>query len=359
MTRLIEILISLAIVFVLFLVVGVFLPSSRFISEKVETNRKIGIVYDTLNSFKRFKDWNAIALRDPTMPMSLSGPESGVGATFSFDSKQSQVGKGSWKIVESVPNEKIVIDVDNDAMGSNKRVQFMLEPTGNNDRNVEITQTYKVDYGWDLVGRYAGLYVRSHVGDDMKFSLGKLATLLASIPNVDYNVYQDKLGEITVMDVPAAHVLKVSSGTIELKEEALAKSIKDNMEWINRALASNNLVATGPMRIVTDEQGRENYTFNVVLPVRRADAPADAAVDAPLDGLKLPEVVKYERMPAHRAITADFQGFFLQLEGVRNALRAWGAVRGLEPTDRAYEEWKSPIDDSFSDAEFKVYWPVK
>ena len=78
MTRLIEILISLAIVFVLFLVVGVFLPSSRFISEKVETNRKIGIVYDTLNSFKRFKDWNAIVMRDPSMPMTVSGPESGV-----------------------------------------------------------------------------------------------------------------------------------------------------------------------------------------------------------------------------------------------------------------------------------------
>jgi len=359
MTRLIEILISLAIVFVLFLVVGVFLPSSRFISEKVETNRKIGIVYDTLNSFKRFKDWNAVILRDPAMPVSLSGPEAGVGATLSFDSKNAQVGKGSWTIVESVPNEKIVIDVDNDAMGSNKRVQFLLEPTGNNDRNVEITQTYKVDYGWDLLGRYAGLYVRSHVGDDMKFSLGKLATMLASIPNVDYNVYGSRLGQPAVEQVPAAHLLIVPAGTIEIDDDKLAKSMEDNMEWINRTLAANKLIATGPMRIVTDEQGRENYTFNVALPVRRADAAADAPVDAPLEGLELLGPVKYERMPARPAITAEFQGFFRELEGVRNALRAWGAVRGLEPTDRAYEDWKSPINDSFSDAQFKVYWPVK
>ncbi|TKB88149.1 MAG: polyketide cyclase, partial [Nitrospira sp.] len=59
MTRLIEILISLAIVAVLFLLVGLVLPSSRFIAEKVETNRKLTIVYDTLNGFSRFKDWNA------------------------------------------------------------------------------------------------------------------------------------------------------------------------------------------------------------------------------------------------------------------------------------------------------------
>lgn len=359
MTRLIEILISLAIVFVLFLVVGVFLPSSRFISEKIETNRKIGIVYDTLNSFKRFKDWNAIAMRDPSMPMTLSGPESGVGATFSFESEKPQVGKGSWKIVESVQNEKIVIDVDNDAKGSDKRVQFLLKPTGNNDRNVEITQTYKVDYGWDLLGRYAGLYVRSHVGDDMQYSLGKLATLLASVPNVDYNVYGDRLGQPAVLEVPAAHLLIVPAGTIEIDDEKLAKSMKDNMEWINRTLAANSLVAAGPMRIITDEQGRENYTFNVALPVRPAAAAEGAPVDQPLEGLQLVGPVKYERQPARRAITAEFQGFFRELEGVRNALRAWGAVRGLEPTDRAYESWKSPIDDSFSSAEFEVYWPIK
>ena len=359
MTRLIEILISLAIVFVLFLVVGVFLPSSRFISEKIETNRKIGIVYDTLNSFKRFKDWNAIALRDPGMPMSVSGPESGVGAAFTFDSQKPAVGKGNWTIVESVPNEKIVIDVDNDAKGSDKRVQFLLKPTGKNDRNVEITQTYKVDYGWDLIGRYAGLYVRSHVGDDMQYSLGKLANMLASIPNVDYNVYGARLGEVSVKELPAVHMLSVPAGTIEIDDEKLARSMKDNMEWINRTLAANKLVAAGPMRIITDEQGRENYTFNVALPVRRADAAEDAPVDQPLDDLQLLGPVKYERVPARRAIGADFQGFFRELDGVRNALRAWGAVRGLEPTDRAYEVWKSPIDDSFSDAQFEVYWPVK
>ena len=81
MTRLIEILISLAIVTVLFLAVGVVLPSSRHISEKVETNRKMTIVYDTLNSFRRFPRWNVLALRDPKMDIKLSGPEAGVGAS--------------------------------------------------------------------------------------------------------------------------------------------------------------------------------------------------------------------------------------------------------------------------------------
>ena len=47
MTRLIEVLISLAIVLALFLVISLVLPSSRHLSEQVQTNRKMTIVYDT------------------------------------------------------------------------------------------------------------------------------------------------------------------------------------------------------------------------------------------------------------------------------------------------------------------------
>src|SRR3546814_10290765 len=78
MTRLIEILISLAIVAALMLLVALVLPSSRHLSESVETNRKMTIVFDTVNSLRRFTDWNALALRDPQADFELSGPASGV-----------------------------------------------------------------------------------------------------------------------------------------------------------------------------------------------------------------------------------------------------------------------------------------
>ena len=84
MTRLIEILISLAIVAVLFVAVALVLPSSRSLSESVETNRKMTIVYDTVNSLRRFKDWNPLVLRDPKVQLKLSGPESGVGARLDY-----------------------------------------------------------------------------------------------------------------------------------------------------------------------------------------------------------------------------------------------------------------------------------
>jgi effector-binding domain-containing protein len=362
MTRLLEILISLAIVATLFLIVGLVLPSSRFIAERVETNRKLTIVYDTLNNFRRFKDWNAVPQRDPKMEMRLSGAESGVGAVFSYKSEKADIGAGSWKIVESVPNERIAIEIEDERQGRDKRTEFKLKPTGRNNRNVEITQTYKVNYGWNLLGRYAGLYVRSHVGDDMKFGLGKLANMLASIPNIDYAVYGEKLTGLGVVEVPAQHVLYVSAGTLEFDDPVIERSMRSNMEWINRTIAANGLVAAGPMRIITTEQGRENYTFDVAVPVRKTSDPEGAPAGAELSGLTFPagSPVKYKLEPAHRAVSGKFIGYIRELENVRNALRAWSAPRGYEITERPYEVYDSGIEGAFTEeGKFTAYWAIR
>ena len=107
MTRLIEVLISLAIVAALFLVISLVLPSSRHLTEQVETNRKATIVYDTLNSLRRFKDWNPLVLRDPRMQLKLSGPDSGVGARLDYSSKDQSLGQGSWEITANDPGRGI------------------------------------------------------------------------------------------------------------------------------------------------------------------------------------------------------------------------------------------------------------
>ena len=126
------------------------LPTKRHVSESVETNRKQTIVYDVVNSFGRFRDWNAIAARDPAVQLKTSGPAEGKGAKIEYVSKEKAIGSGSWTISESTPKSKVSFAIDNDDFGTNKRSTITLTPTGRNNRNVEITQTYDVDYGWNL-----------------------------------------------------------------------------------------------------------------------------------------------------------------------------------------------------------------
>ncbi len=353
MTRLLEILISLAIVAALYLAVALVLPSQRHLSEKTETNRKITIVFDSLNSLRRFKAWNPLVLRDPRVQLNFSGPDAGVGARLDYVSENDRIGNGSWELTESVPREKISYKIDNIERGSNKTTSFRFKPTGRNNRNVEIIQTYDVDYGWNLIGRYAGLYVARHVGDDMKLGLSRIVTMLAAVPNVDYAVSGSKMTPPKTVQRPAEDLLFVSAGNVDRANSKIQDSLAANAEWISRVMAANDLEAVGPLRVITTDLGREAYNFDVAQPVRKKGGGETGKVS--LQG----PVQFVQTKPAKVAMTS-YTGYMAELETVRNALRAWALTAGYEVTDRPYESYKSGIAPSFTEnGQFDVYWVLK
>ncbi|MEO8365842.1 MAG: polyketide cyclase [Pseudoxanthomonas sp.] len=389
MTRLIEFLIALALVLALFLVVGLILPSNRHLEESVETNRRMTIVFDTLNSVRRMKDWNQLIPNKPSELTYSGGDEShtGVGARVDFASADPHMGKGSWAITESqIPGSagaggKVSYAIVDSKPGDQKKSSFVMTPAGKNGRNVKITQTYDVHYGWDLIGRFNGMYVSRHVGDIAKSSLSKLTNLLATVPNFDYRVAGSKLTGLRIVDVPAEDLLVVTAGNIERNNDMIKASIKANQEWIKRVMETNGLDAAGPVRIVTTDFGAEKYAFDVVQPVRKrsgassakpvdgADnakpeepvpAPVATASTGPLKVSVTGTPVKYEHIDAHRAANASYTGFMAELDAVRSSVRAWATTNGYEVTDRPYESWKGGVDQAFTaDGTYDVYWAIK
>jgi len=384
MTRLLELLISVVIVAVLFVGVGLLLPSSRTLTESVETNRRLGIVFDTLNGVKRFKDWNPVTMRDPSIQLDLTGPDAGVGAKISYRSAAEGIGQGSWEIIESQDEARVVYQLENSQRGENKRMEFTLRGTGSNNRNVEITQKYTVDYGWNLFGRYAGMYVGRHVGDDVKLGLNRLVSILAAVPNVEYRTEDGRMRNLAIVERPAENLLVVSAGAVERSNITIQDSMKANRRWIDLAMEANNLEPAGPLRIVTTELGTTTYTFDVALPVRkkrpapprgRAQAAASAtdadaaelADEGELTNLKLGEairdtdgVVKYLRTDPTRAVKANYTGYMAELEIVRNAMRAWLiTTQAQDVTGRPYDVYTNGIEAAFTEnGEFEVYWTL-
>jgi hypothetical protein len=385
MTRLIEFVIALALVLALFLVIGLILPSSRELQESVETNRRMTIVFDTLNNVRRLKDWNPL-VPSAANELSYSGGEdnTGVGAKVDFNSANPAWGQGSWEIVESerpAPTGgpgKIVYAITDKRMGTDKRSTFALEPTGKNNRNVKVTQTYQVTYGWNLIGRYAGMYVSRHVGDAVKAGLSKLTNMLATVPNFDYRTEGSPLTDLKLVELPAEDLLVVNAGNIDRTNDAIKASIKQNQEWIKRVMEANGLVAAGPVRIITTDYGTEKYAFDVAQPVRKgtaapkADAAAEgeaapAAAPAPVASTGELKVtvpsgapVEYVRTEPRKLAFASYTGYMAELDNQRNALRAWAVTAGHEVVDRPFESWKSGVDGAFEgDGKFDIYWAVK
>lgn len=417
MTRVFEWLISLLICVVLFVVIGLFLPATREVSRSVETNRAMSTVNDVLSSFTRFRDWNALINHDPRMQIEVTGPESGEGATLSFRSNDRTVGEGSWKLTEFVPGERIVYALDTPGRGKDKTMTFTFERTGQRKQNVKITQTYSVDYGFDLIGRYAGMYVVDNIGEDMKLGLGKFSNLMATIPRFDYSQHE---APFAFVDMPAQNVL-MASATANRANDDIAVAMTNQLKWIEQVMEENELESAGPLRIVTTEFGADSYAFDVVMPIRpegtgpsdeeaaeddQAAADAEAGdeaaegaegeaaaeaedaepriaeiaqepvpLNAPFDASAMPEVldieikpgrndtvnpVLYVQVPAHRAATTTYVGPAPALPRVRDLVRAWAMVRGAETAARPYDDYRVEIKDMLlEDAEFQVYWPIK
>ena len=359
MTRLLEILISLAIVAVLFTIVGFILPSGRHLENSVETNRKMPIVFDTLNSVRRFKDWNPATAGDPKIKISLSGPESGVGAKVSWDSEEKALGQGSWTIAKSEPGKLVAYAIEDIDRGHDKRAEFTFTPTGKGGRNIQITESYDVNYGLNLLGRFSGLYVTSNVGEKMKLGLASLSNMLATIPNLDYTTLgkDDPAKAPHMADRPGENLL-VLNAAVPLNQATIQAQMKTNIEWIKKNMAANGLDAAGPVRIITNEYGSQIYSFDVAQPVRKAGTDPTAK----LEGLNLSNKVELLYNAPGKIATVPFTGHMSNLQNVRDALRAWAMTRGYETTDRAYESWKNGIDAGFAPGqigEYDVVWAVK
>lgn len=355
MTRFFEFLISLLIVVVIFVVIGLFLPSKRFFTYSIETNRPMSTVNDLFNGFSRFKDWNPLLRYDRNAKTQISGPAQGVGAKFSYQSRDKIIGNGSWEIVESVPGELVKYRLVGPSRGTNKTMTVRFTRTGQGNKNIRITQQYRVDYGWDIFGRYAGMYVTRNVGDDVKRGLDRFSGLLASIPRFDYAQHP---GEFAIVDAPAQDALVVSTASPRDNDQILAV-MQNQIAWINKVMEGNGLVANGPLRVVTTEFTSDNYAFDIVQPVRRATDP-EGTVAGEKMALRLESTVQYAQLPARRVATTTYTGPAAGLPRVRDLLRAWAMTHGADTDDRPYEDYLSGAANMHAeDAQFKVYWPLK
>ena len=387
MIRFLELLTAVVVVAVLYVVAGVFIADKRHVDHSIETNHPVRQVFDTLDGFRRIAAWHPLRQHDPRVVYTLEGPPKGVGAKLNFASKDARVGNGSMEIIESVQDEYIVYRITDEAFGFNKLARFDFDKK---DKTVEIKWGYDVEYGWDLRGRYAGLYVVRNVGDDIRSGLSNLVGLIATMPNYDYK-------DLDVQDTVVApqHVLYVSTSSarnITAVEDAMLAAL----EAARAAAKSNGLTQSGPSRLITTSFGSDKYEFDVAIPVKRpvegaddvasveevavdetvagADTGADGAVDtamadavpktfpplAALEGLTLPENVLQGQSYTGRVLKAEYQGHPAALPLVRDMLRSYAAAHGEDVHDRAFEEYLTEIDETTAEeATFTVYWPIR
>lgn len=345
MTRILEFVISIAIVVVLFLGIGLLLPSHARVERKVELGNPMVQVYDTLNSMKQFNIWQPWLAMDKLAKYSVEGPEFGVGSKVRWNSfLNKQLGTGTAEIVESEPDELIKMSIDNNWRGHNKTWTMFFEQSTQTNA-VTVRWVVDVDYGWDIMGRYAGLYLNGRVGELMNEGLGRLASFMATVPNADYSQV-----EITIVDVAPVDWAFVGVSVPAAPrqwDEAEVKMTEANAE-VAQFISRNKLEALGPARRYINVLGEETNDFSMGFPV----APNTAASTG-----------RVQQAPfyAGRALTTEYRGHRVGLAKPRDMLKAYGLTHGYS-FDRdfggSWEEWLPEAEDG-SGTSTKLFVPFR
>jgi uncharacterized protein YndB with AHSA1/START domain len=383
MTRVLELLVSLVIVFVLAVIVGVLLPSHGHIERTVEVSSPLRQIFDSVDTFRRFPEWSAQRKLDPQVKMTFEGPESGQGARVSWVSAAPNVGNGSLEIKSSEQDSKVTMAVDNLWSGENKTYTITLVPS-QNGKTVNINWAYDADYGWNLIWRYAGLYIHGDPATQIQLSLSDIAAMLATFPNVDY-----KDVKIDVADVTAKPVLIVATKAKRTLDD-VAEATDNAMKEIEAALKKTGLNAAGPRMTITTNWGEDDYAFSVAQPVDsttftldkqqytiETPAPKASATDTdeeeaqtfkPGDKddngmLVVDGNVRAALWYQGKALVTEYTGSPAQLPLLRLMEKAYAETHGYPYAEmgegRFWDELTSAPDAAEDQQSFKVYLPIQ
>jgi effector-binding domain-containing protein len=292
-------------VVVLFAVIGLLLPRHVVVTRSVTIDRPASLVYTTVNSFVLFPKWSPWQDLDPNMSQTAEGPRDGVGAKLVWKGND-KVGSGTQVITASTPDQSVASDLDFGDMGAAKSL-VTLTPDGAMTR---AAWSVDVDMGANPIGHYIGLTMDGMLGKDFASGLGKLKTLVESMPNTDIAGFS-----AVPVDLTATPVLLVSESAAL---DGIAKAYAEGFGQIGKFMAKNKLHQAGAPLGIDGEMTAGSYKFDAGIPVDRADA-------ASADGVRVAQSY------AGKALKTTHVGAYEGLSKTHDQLVAFIAVHGYTP----------------------------
>ncbi len=113
-----RILVSLLVLIVLIVGISFFLPKTSIVERSTTIDAKPETVFGIVNNLKSYDKWMTWNQMDPNWKVKMSENPIGKGATYSWESDNSDVGKGTMLITESTPHKTLASDLIIEGMGT-------------------------------------------------------------------------------------------------------------------------------------------------------------------------------------------------------------------------------------------------
>lgn len=163
----------LSLVVLAVVIVGVFLPAKASASRQIHVKAPASDIFQLLNGFQRFNEFSPWFQYDPQAEYTWSGPATGVGARMSWKSKHERVGDGMQEIIAVEANQRVTTRLQFDAPGATV-ANWRLAPV---EGGTEVTWELESDAGWNLLGRWFGVFLDRIIGPDFESGLQRLKSV--------------------------------------------------------------------------------------------------------------------------------------------------------------------------------------
>lgn len=127
----------------LIIAIALLLPNEYAVERSVTINAPAEKIYPLIATPKEWKNWSVWNQRDPAMHMRYSGPASGTGAVWEWQSKSQ--GNGGMNFIDARAPQKISYQLHFEGMGKPSIGSFTLENQG------ELTKV-----SWSMQGTSEG-----------------------------------------------------------------------------------------------------------------------------------------------------------------------------------------------------------
>ncbi len=318
-------------------VVGIFLPSQAIVERSTEIDARQATIFALLNDFHQVNKWSPWIEDDPNARVEIFGPRRGVGATVAWDGNV--IGQGSQTITESVPFERVATALDFGDQGEAK-VVFELQET---DEGTEITWTFNMDFGFNIVGRYFGLIIAGAVGDDYEEGLASLKSMAEGLPRTDFSDVEIEHIVVEVTDIAFQSTSSVPEAAA--MSDAMGRAYFNILGFIDE----NNLQEAGPPLSISRAFSGSEMRFDAAIPVR-------GMVDGEPRGSAF---VKLGKTYGGPVIRVQHIGSYRSLARTHDKIAAYLAALGIERNGDAWESYVSdPTRTDEAELLTYVYYPI-
>jgi len=326
-------LIIVAAIIALLLIIPVFLPSSLTVERSITINKPAAIPFSFVNSMQKWPQWNEWNKIDTAQELSFSGPDYGEGSSYSWKSKNQELGEGSMTIKKSLPDEKVEVGLV--FLGKDFGNQTLTFKVDGEKTVVTMSVTDNVGYFY----RYSASVMAKQIADMFDKSLANLKALCETSDNINISITTEKVERTPLLAIRDSIIGQDMSG-LSLKIKTIYKDITTYMQ-------TNYLPITAPPVVITHFYNTDKFIFSAGFPVANNEIKPQGRIYA------------YE-IPACRAVKANYTGPYEKMDKVYASILKYINDNKLEV---AGESWEVYLNDPQTVTPDKlltmVYFPIK